>query len=333
MNFKLSSLHLSTEFDEPIEPLNIPAVAKKGSDPALCILDGANRAPHRLARAVRRVALLGLKVANPERGARVTITLLVDSLSTKMWDRVHSENPEERVLENEFGRHRLIEVAAQGRRRGLVTLAHRPPDEKGIRQRLQFDLSGDEIGDAGLVMIGFEEPANIPAWAREDMLEDSVVGLCVANIKLEPLDGNPVAAAVSGGRPKDRANSPSKPGFFVVNRGDVSGPLEVTLVPRIPMHAAPNSGRRGRLLSPVRMLQKQRLRFADRDRALGRAEVEVVALSGEEVVKTSLSPTQEGTFRFQLPQGEEPLYVRAVRVGGAAKSRPPEWQVRLKQVP
>lgn len=330
MNFRLNSLHLGTDFDEPIEPLSIPAVARTGSEPALCILDGANRAPRRLSRAVRRVALLGLKVANPEDGVRVSVTFLVDSLSTRMWNRVHSENPDEPVIDDEFGRHRLIEVSAQGRSRGVLALAYRRADGNGVRQRLEFDLPSSEIGEAGLVMIGLEEPAFAPPWAREHLLEDGVVGLCVVNVKLEPLGERSVEPSISGGRPGDRFNSPASPGFFVINRGGCRGPVEVTLEPRPSAGVAMERGRRGKLLRPLRTLRQRRLPGIGDGRTLGVADVEAVSVGGDPVLSTSVSAGADGAFTFRLPAGAEPVYVRVSGNGGPV---PSGWRARLQQIP
>ena len=61
--FRLPSLHLGTDVRRPDRRRSsCPGTLGRGSDSALCILDGANRAPHRLSRMVRPVGLLGIKL-------------------------------------------------------------------------------------------------------------------------------------------------------------------------------------------------------------------------------------------------------------------------------
>ena len=295
------------------------------------MLDGANRAPHRLSRLVRPVGLLGIKLAQPRMDVRITVRLLVDDISTLMWDR-HSHKlsgepmprDEGYVPSDETDRHRQVEVTAQGKPRGLALIALRPTDDKTVRQQLSFELSADEIGDSGLVMIGLEHPANAPAWARTNELQDSLVGMCVARVSFEPLEKR-VAAHVSTGRPSyDGAQiSPANPGYFMLNPAADASPTEVSVTPR---------GAGGERLLGRRAKVKHPLRYA-RERAEDRraeapapAVIEVVDLAGDQVLETTVDETG-GRHRFTVPGDVGPVFVRARKlVGGEPRSV--NWGVR-----
>lgn len=332
MNFKLSSLHLGTDFDKPIEPLTVPGVAGKGETSALCILDGANRAPRRLSRLVRRVGLLGLKIANPGQGVRVSMTLLVDGISTSLWNRVHSPSEEEPILENEFLNHRLVEVRAQGRPRALVLMALRGSDVGGVRHQLQFDLPASEIGDAGLLMFGLEEPSYLPEWAEPGLLENGMVGVCVANIKVTPLQSDPVHSWISSGRPRRhrRAVSPANPGFFVVNPGDGEGPIEVNLTPRPRLGRQTLAGRRAKAKAPVRAMKELTQRSIAKRGMDKPVRVEVVSVTGRPLLDETLESRGGGSYRFVLPECREAVYVLArIDAGSGRPPRSMNWLVTV----
>ena len=47
-------------------------------------------------------------------------------------------------------------------------------------------------------MIGLEHPRHAPGWARENELEDSLVGVCVARMIVDPLEERVAAHAITG---------------------------------------------------------------------------------------------------------------------------------------
>jgi hypothetical protein len=333
--FRLPSLHLGTEFDDPIVPLEVPGTLGRGSDSALCILDGANRAPHRLSRMVRPVGLLGIKLADPSAGVRITMRLLVDDLATSNWDRhmfaLRGEpmpDEEEYVPSDVSTRHRLVEVTAQGRSRALAVMALRPTDDDHIvRQHLSFELSAEEVGDSGLVMIGLDHPRHAPGWSRENELEDSLVGVCVARLIVDPLDERVRPHALTG-RPgvEHTPVAAANPGFFVVNPPGDGGPSEVTVTPR-GAGGERLLGRRAKVKHPVRYAREL---AEDRRVATSTpAVVEVVDLQGETLLDTTLEAAG-GRHTFTVPAGAGPVFVRARKVLDG-QPRNVDWSVRVKK--
>lgn len=333
-NFMLPSLQLGTDFDDPIVPLEVPGTLGKGSDSALCVVDGANRAPHRLARMVRPVGLLGVKLAEPATAVRITLRLLVDDISTTMWDRQRFRlqgepmpDEEEYVPTDVSKVHRLVEVTAQGRSRALAMLALRRTDEGIVRQHLSFELPAEEIGDSGLVMVGFEHPRHAPGWARENELEDSLVGVCVARMHVDPLEER-VKAHVITGRPglEHTPIAAANPGFFVVNPAKDGGPVNLVIHPR-GAGGERLLGRRAKVKHPLRAARE--LAADRRVESSGPAEIEVVDLQGETVLEQTV-PESDGKHAFTIPAGTGPAYVRARKVVGD-EPRNVNWGVKVKR--
>jgi hypothetical protein len=333
-NFTLPSLQLGTAFDAPIVPLDVPGSLGKGTDSALCILDGANRAPHRLSRMVRPVGLLGVKLADPGIGVRITMRLLVDDISTTMWDRhmfrLEGEpmpEEEEYVPTDVSTRHRVVEVTAQGRSRGLAMLALRRVDEGIVRQHLSFELPADEIGESGLVMVGLERPRFGPDWSREQELDDSLVGVCVARMSVDPLDER-VKAHVLTGRPgvEHTPIAAANPGFFVLNPAGDGGPIDLSIAVR-GAGGERLRGRRAKVKHPVRYARE-----VAQDRKVVTstpAEVEVVDLQGGAVLATTI-PEEGGRHSFRVPGGTGPVFVRARKIIDD-EPRSVNWGVRVKR--
>lgn len=330
MTFRLSSINVATPFDDPVHPLVVPSTAAVGDSPALCMLDGANRAPHRLARLVRRVAMLGLRLQNPETGVRVTIRFLVDENSTSMWRRAHLDDEGEPVLEDEFGKHRLIEVSAQGRRRAAVLLC-RERGQEISRGQVTFDLAAEEIDGSGIVMFGFEPPHHAPDWVERDLLEDSAVGVCIRSVQVEALPAEPTIGALSAGSAHQRDELVGvRPGFLVVNPGSESGPVHLSIGParRGPRQV---HGRRARLVEPLHQVRDLGARVSERHQSRGSVLADVVTMEGA-ALPVVVESGEDGRHSLRLPAIDEPVFVRARLTNGS--SRPPravEWRVRLKR--
>jgi hypothetical protein len=334
-NFRLPSLHLGTTFDARITPLEVPGLLEKGSAPALCMLDGASRAPHRVSRLVRPMGLLGIKLADPGGGVRVRMRLLADDLSTQMWDRhmyrLQGEpmpEDDEYVPSDVSTRHRLIEVTAQGRTRALAVLALRANDDGIVRQHVSFEIGADEIGESGLVMLGLESPGHAPAWARAKELEHSLMGVCVAKVWIDRLD-EPVSARVSTGRPgvEHTAIAAASPGFFALNPARDNGPTAVRLAAR-GAGGGRLLGRRAKAKHPLRFVRE---RYQDRRvDTSAPAVVEVVDALGETVLETKVPQKRDGLHEFVVPAGVGPVFVRARKLVGG-RPRNVNWGVKARR--
>jgi len=312
--------------------MEVPGTLGKGTASALCILDGASRAPHRLSRLVRPVGLLGVKLADPGVGVRITLRLLADDLSTEIWDRrmlrLRGEpmpEDEEYVPSDVSTRHRLVEITAQGRSRALAVLALRKNDKGTVRQHVSFELGADEIGDSGLVMVGLENPGVAPDWSRTNELEDSLVGTCVARIIFDHLDKR-VSPNVSTGRPEVE-HTPivaANPGFFVLNPAGEGGPTAVSLTAR---GAERLLGRRAKAKHPVRFAREvYQDRWADLSSP---ALIEVVDLHGASVLETEIPADGNGRHQFVVPGGAGPVFIRPRKLLGG-KPRNVNWGVRAR---
>jgi hypothetical protein len=333
-NFRLPSLQLGTEFDGPIVPLEVPGRLGKGTDSALCILDGANRAPHRLSRMVRPVGLLGIKLAQPGSGVRITMRLLVDDISTQMWDRhmfrLRGEpmpHDEEYVPSDVTTRHRLVEVTAQGRSRALAMLALRRHDDGVVRQHVSFELPAEEIGDSGLVMVGLEHPRHAPEWSRHNELDDSLLGVCVARMMIDPLEDG-VRSHVVTGRPgvEHTPIAAANPGFFVVNPAADGGPVDLELTVR-GAGGERLLGRRAKVKHPLRYARE--LAEDRRAESATPAAIEVVDLQGATVLDTTVAESG-GRHRFAIPGGTGPVFVRARKLIDDQPTNV-NWGVRIQR--
>ena len=329
-NYRLASLQLGTALDVPVVPLKVPGALTRGTDSALCMLDGANRAPFRVSRLVRPIGLLGVKLERSEVPLRVTLRLLVDDFSAMVWDREQARLAGERFDEDEHTpsdasqQHRLVVVNVQGRTRGVLLIAPRTASG-AVRQELVIDLDPAEVDDSGLLMIGFEQPAELPGWALAGALPSAPVGAAVARLVVGPVEGAS-SAGVSTGRPLGEAEdrTTQDPGFFVVNPGP--GPVEVVLTP-----AGPGGerlrGRRARVKHPWRAIG-QAVGDRRRQRWSGRVHVEAVDLDRRQLLDAWAERRRDG-YHVTLPAGCGPALVRArATVGG--QLRAVEWTVRTE---
>ena len=80
--FELPSLHVATDFDTASVSHELPISLDQNVPGAVALIDGAVRAPHRLARVVRPSGLLGLSIKPTSDVLTVQADLRVDRLST-----------------------------------------------------------------------------------------------------------------------------------------------------------------------------------------------------------------------------------------------------------
>lgn len=333
-NFRLPTLRLGTEFDQPVIPLDLPATLERGSNRAMAILDGADRAPIRLSRMVRPVGLLGIKTSACSVPVRVRLSLLADELSSRMWDReqrrVTREEPKlddagQVIISDHRHQHRLVQVSAQGRPRALALLTWRPADGEFTRTTVEFEISAEDLGGSGLIMIDFGMPATQPDWAREGQLAGGVTGICVESIQLEAA-GRPIPTHASTGRPKIAETQVigRNPGYFVLNPGQ-GGAVRVRATP----HWADDErlpGRRAKVKHPVRFAREW---SADRRvSGLGGATVSVVDSAGTEVLRESMH-RQGSAYSFELPAFEQPCYVQLHKRVGGGSPRLINWYLEV----
>jgi hypothetical protein len=260
--------------------------------------------------------------------------LLVDDISTTMWDRhafrLRGEpmpEEEEYVPTDVSTRHRLIEVTAQGRSRALALLALRRTDDGIVRQHLSFELAAEEIGDSGLVMVGLEHPRHAPEWSQEHELDDSLVGVCVARMMIDPLDDRVRAHVVTGRPGVERTPiAAANPGFFVVNPSADGGQVDVSLAVR-GAGGERLQGRRAKVKHPLRAARE--LAQDRKVESSSPAAVEVVDLQGDTVLDTTVEESG-GRYDFTIPAGAGPVFVRARKI---VEDQPTSvnWGVRLKR--
>jgi hypothetical protein len=202
-------------------------------------------------------------------------------------------------------------------------LAHRRPDTHGARQQLQFDVAASEIGESGLLMFGFEEPSELPSWASADLLEESLTGVCVANVKVDPLESSPVGPTVSTGRPRrqHRFVAPARPGFLVVNRGAARGPLTVSLLPRDELRRARPRGKRALVKAPLLAARDFTRRASRRDVLRQPVVVEAVGPDGKELVHRTVERSPGGGYEVEVPAGDGAVFLRAGLEGADRRGR------------
>lgn len=319
MTFELASLQLSTRFDRPGGPVAIPGTVGRGDDPALVLLDGASRAPHRLARLRRQEALLAVQVEPTSHPLRVTVVLLLDEHATRSWRQardlpIGEDSGEEHPHEDDW--HRLVRISVQGRPRAVALLDRRRADGGASLQRVVLRVDPDEVGPGGLLTLGFDAPEHLPPWARRRLLPDGLSGVCVARVKVDRAP-NPVRPGLSTGRAPDaerRSLVPRRPGGFVVNPAGAgpddpaSEPVRVLLVPRSVVPRPAPQGRRARVLEPLARTQDRvRSRLALRSEVV-LTEVTRVETGRTRTVRSQVAP--DGTAVLELDSHEGPVLCR-----------------------
>lgn len=322
MTYELSTLQLSTIYDDPVDELPVPAFVDNGREaPGLFLTDGVALPSQRVARLRQSGAVLGVRLGSSGGGGvRVRMSVATDPRALAFWRRVHADpdDPDASEQLTDLGRHRSVAVLAQGRARGVITMQRRRA-EKVVEQTLQFDVSATELGDTDVLLLEFEEPSLVVPWFADWLLPESLVGVCVRSLEITPLGDEASDRSLSGVRvrPDGRRVMPARPGFFVVNPGSVGGATLVRLERPAPRKvAAPVAGRPGVIGS----LGRLRARLTERKPAAPRAEppasfeVETVTLSGRTEVHVA-EAEGTGAWRLQLPPSDEPVLVRP-RLGG-----------------
>lgn len=326
--FELPSLHLTTEHDPPVVSLGVPGRVTRGSDPVLWLVDGAVRAPRRLSRLLRSDALLGLRLDPPTGPVRLRITMVADNLSTWLWqnrDDAHATptlalSPDV-AFEDVSRLHRLVEVRAQGKVRGVAVLALRPGDQDATtRYRLEFDLDPGEVDD-GLLLLDLLAPSVRPEALEAGLMEAGLIGVGIARVELFAPD-EPLEVSLSTGRPRveSAANTLAETGAFLLNPGSKDGPATVEL--RRLTAPVPAFGRRAMLRHPAAYVRSRR------PPPSGPLEVEVSELAGDVVVQQRLEPNGELPMRFVVPSVSRPLFV-SVAEHGDDQSAPSRWRVQV----
>lgn len=318
MGYRLSSLDLGTAFDAPVEPLPVPGVAAKGDTPSLVILDGATRGAVRLSRLVRQPALLGLQVERPTEPVRVTVTLLVDDLSTEMWR--NAQQVEATTMRHEHRHHRLLRLSVQGRVRAGILLDRRPADGVASVQRFSVVLRPDDVGDQGLLTLSLDLPGVVPPWLQRGLLTDAMAGVCVGRVAFAPLEGE-VRPSLSTGRAPVRRRHlvPRRPGGFVLNPGDGERAVRLRVLPRVNVRRPAPVGRRAMLKEPLARTRDLVLRTTS-GRSRQPLEVTVAPLDGSPATAQHVPPAADGSFVVDVPREQLPAFVR-VRPVGAPEDR------------
>lgn len=329
--FRLPSLHLGTAFDQPAPRHALPVVLDQKLDGALALIDGAVRAPHRLARVVRPSGLLGIALVPPTGTVTVAMDLRVDELSDRMWHD-HSLGATARLRRDEeldaeaevpdlSGRYRIVRVTAQGRPVAAVALGFRPVDGEPVKQRVRFHVPAGMVGEDGLLILGLESVA-LEVAGTQGAMSDGAVGVAVGRVRMEAAD-DPVSPVVAVGRhEKGGAVVLGRPGVAVVNPGTGEGEVTVRVAVR-GLSGDRLTGRRERLRRPVTALrQLAEERQLDRTSGIG---VRVHDLDGSEVVGASVDGT-----RVRVPSAAGPFLVVAEKRAGDGTLESVDWSVRAR---
>lgn len=330
-NYQLVSLQLGTMFDKPVHTISLPAVVDRGTQDWLALIDGAERAPHRLARIVRPVSLLGLRVDRPGEPLTVTLEFLNDELSSYMWH-LHDIGENARMrrrdkdtepdLPDISARHRMLAISAQGATVASVVLGLRPHDGAETREKVTFQIPGDIIGPDGLVMIGIDSAGVDGEWGEPGHMVGGSVGLALISVTLEPSGSAAVPASVATGRRSDQGGVViGETGFFAVNPGSADAAYEVELKVR-GLGGDRLHGRRARAKHPARAakeyLQDRRVDL------IGGIRAEVRDLNG-----TPVEGCEVRNDRVHVPAGVGPVLVRPEKRNAAGEPMLVDWTVRV----
>lgn len=331
--FELPSLNVATDFDKESVSHELPITLDQGVPQAVALIDGAVRAPHRLARVVRPSGLLGLSLVPTTEVLTVQVDLRVDALSTRMWHdhllgtRAKMKRNDDKDAEVEVpdvsGGHRTLRVTAQGRTVAGAVLGHRPLDGEATSSRVLFRVTPDQIGEDGLLMIGLESSrADESAWQTGAAMEDGAVGVAIARVHLR-LGAEPIQPRIAVGRRDDQgALVLGESGVFVVNPGEPDQGSRVEVAVR-GIGGDRLRGRRARVKHPGRAVRElAQDRTVDRTHGIAMA---VRTLDGDEVPGAKV----DGAV-LDLPAGTGPVLVRLQKSTPAGAPSLVDWAVTVR---
>lgn len=331
--FELPSLHVATDFDKATVSHELPISLDQNVPGAVALIDGAVRAPHRLARVVRPSGLLGLSVVPTTEVLTVQVDLRVDELSTRMWHdhligtRAKMKRNDDKDAEVELpdvsGRHRSLRITAQGRVVAGAVLGHRALDGEATSDRVVFQVTPDQLGDDGLLMIGVESTrADDRAWSTGAAMEDGAVGVAIARVHLR-LGAEPVKPRIAVGRHDDQgALVLGQSGVLVVNPGEPDRGTRVEVAVR-GVGGDRLRGRRARVKHPGRAVRElAQDRTVDRTRGIAMTPL---TLDGAEVPGAKV----DGPV-LELPAGTGPVLVRLQKSTPSGAPSLVDWAVTVR---
>lgn len=290
MTFLLPSFDLGTDFDRPNGPLGLPLTLNEAVVREKLILDGVVRGPGRRWRVHKPEALFGVRVDAPLSGLRVKVQFAFDDPGEQMrQDYLNTSRGQE--VDRSPLHHRLVVVRVQGVPRAMV-LFHADAEEIELPTRsVSLDVSREEIGETGFLVLEFGPWAECPTWANGPGVEGSAVGVVIRRVEVTAVD-SPSPGAVMTGRvgARRRRYVASRPGFFVVN--PAAQPCATTV------HLKSTG--------------------ATWSATLPRLRAEAVTISGATVMDQIAAPDSSGGYHLSLPKGREALCVRLRILGGEA---------------
>jgi len=204
-------LALQTAFETPVPSLPVPATLTAGNRPELLVVDKMARGVALLGRYGATPALFGLKVCPGAGTVRVSVQFGLDKTSTDWWE----ARAPEHLTNRDAARGRLFLVRSQGATRAAVYLVRRVQDAEGVtRGEARFDLSADELDEAGLLIVEVQGVDQVPLWAQQQLTPFAPIGVRIESVDLSPVDDHaaPLVHQLSvGGFPSARSPSLASP--------------------------------------------------------------------------------------------------------------------------
>ncbi|WP_051209075.1 hypothetical protein [Propionicicella superfundia] len=313
---------VTTVFDNPAEPLELPGRVESGQDPSLVVVDGFARGQAVVGRAVRGRILLGIKTGGTQRDLIVTAELMID-VQTHRW--YAERHPDAEMLDSRGPR--CIRVRCHDAIvAGVVLVGER------TRQTITFRVPAAAVDDGSLLLIEFSDAAEGEPGATTDPL----CGVCITAIDFaESREAS--EERVGAITYDDRVLVPGTPLMGVAPGGSTLR-FRVVDSPRVTGTA---TGVRGNLARAKRKVELHGRRALRRALPLPRLSADSVsatawASGGEAHRVAARFPTPE-TCEVKLPSGEGDapvtyfrLSVRSEALSRAGYSRHVRWErVRL----
>lgn len=183
-------LHFETVFDEPPTPAVVPFKINNGAHPAVRVTDNMVRLGTSVARCDGSPALIGLKIAKPDRRVRVTVRLRISKTTAEWWQRVMPSD----VTSRDAYQPRVLIVRSQGATRATIVVARKPGaffyDSRPV---VCFDLEPDELSDDGLLVIELAEPRGLPEWAMSWLAAGPAIGVAIASVAVSEANSEPIS--------------------------------------------------------------------------------------------------------------------------------------------